>query len=117
MAKEIVIHIDIEEFERGMKIRQKWEPSLSTLSNMICVLINSITTSPTGCLERDILSAATRCCERLERMVEEQKAAESKGVGSQPHSQLFTALSGTLGKFGEPLTLSPADVVAAAEEV
>lgn len=97
MAKpEVMISINVKEFEDEMRIGMQWEPSVSTLGYMLNCLINSMEKTDTGCLERDALNIASRCLERIECMIEQQQAEKSKpcGVGSQPHSDLFKAIAG-----------------------
>ena len=93
---EVLISINVEEFENGMRIGMSWEPNVTTLGYMLHCLINSMEKTDTGCLERDAICIASRCLERIECMIEQQKAAESKpcGVGSQPHSELFKSIAG-----------------------
>jgi hypothetical protein len=95
MAKEVVTYIDVETFAREAKHTMSLysTPDIGMLRTILCQFVNAVETSPTGCLERDVLCTALRCLERLEIMAEEQKEAASHGVGSQPHSQLFSDLS------------------------
>lgn len=96
MAKaEVLTGINVEKFEIGMRTGMCWEPNITTLGYMLTCLTNSMEKTDTGCLERDVLCAASRCLERIECMIEQQKAAKSKpcGVGSQPHSDLFKAMA------------------------